>query len=281
MEESRPIGEGDSFRPRKRLGQHFLKDGKIIHEIIARARFGVSDDVLEIGPGLGALTLPLARSVHHIFAVEKDPRLTAMLGKRLPLEGIDNVTLMNQDILEYDFRKIGPPAPKGIMVIGNLPYNISSPVLEKLIENRDRVRRAVLMFQYELARRLIAAPGSRDYGAMTVSIQYHSRISPLLEVPREAFYPRPKVGSMVLDLDFDHPHPRRAADEGHFRKTVKAAFAHKRKTLLNSLRATLTAHSKEDLLKALEICLIDPKKRAEALDIDDFLCLASAVASLS
>lgn len=269
------------FRPSKRLGQHFLRDRGIIHRIIARARFAESDDVLEIGSGLGALTLPLARCVNHLFAVEKDSRLTTMLSERISLKGLKNVTLINEDILTFDFTNLGPPGSGGIKVIGNLPYNISSPVLEKLMENRDRVTRAVLMFQRELAERLTASPGNRDYGAMTVSLQYHCRIVPLLEVPKEAFYPKPKVGSMVLDLDFERPHPVRAEDESLFRKVVKAAFAHKRKTLLNSLSATLTDYRKEDILKVLETCSVDPGLRAEALDIDNFLCLTTAFASLS
>jgi len=281
LAETKSVNGRYGFRPKKKLGQHFLKDKGIIREIIHRARFEQSDEALEIGAGLGALTLPLAGSVHLILAVEKDPRLTDMLRKRLSHEGIHNVILMNEDILRVDFNRLLHMTAKKIKVVGNLPYNISSPLLEKLVENRNLVSRAILMFQFELARRLIASPGNKEYGAMTVLIQYHARLSPLLQVPKEAFYPRPKVDSMVLELDFERPHPRNAEDEAKFKMVVKAAFAHKRKTLLNSLKGALFSLSKEEILAMLEKCSIDPRRRAETLDIDDFLCLTSALVSLS
>lgn len=281
MAETKSINARYGFRPKKRLGQHFLKDKGIISEIIKKARFDQSDQVLEIGAGLGALTLPLAGSVHLISAIEKDPSLTDMLKKRLSSAGINNVILVNDDILKLDFNRLRKMTEKKIKVIGNLPYNISSPILEKLVENRNLVSRAILMFQAELARRLIARPGNKDYGAMTVLIQYHAHLSPLLEVPKESFYPRPKVDSMVLELDFERPHTRRIEDEANFKTVVKGAFAHRRKTLLNSLKQAVFSLSSEEILGALEKCGIDPHKRAETLDIDDFLCLSSALTPLS
>jgi len=272
---------GYGFRPKKKLGQHFLRDRGIVHQIIERAGFDKSDRVLEIGAGSGALTLPLAGLVHQVLAVEKDGRLADMLLNRLSREGINNVTLINEDILKLDFSKIGPLSPKKMRVIGNLPYNISSPFLGKLIKYQSLVTKAVLMFQFELARRLIASPGNRQYGAMTVLVQYHACISPLLEVPKEAFYPKPKVDSMVLELDFERPHPNRAENEDYFKKIVKGAFAHRRKTLLNSLKGALSGYSSEDFLGVLAKCGVDPGIRAESLDIDDFLCLSSALESLS
>lgn len=272
---------GNAFRPKKSLGQHFLKDPGLIQKIIDRTGFDALDVVLEVGPGLGALTLPLARKVRRIIAVEKDTRLAELLDRKLTGAGIDNVTLFNEDILTFDFMAIAPPEKEKIQVIGNLPYNISSPLLEKLMTHRTLFGRAVLMFQAELGRRLRAVPGNREYGAITVALKYFAGISPVVKAPKEAFYPRPKVDSLVLCLDFENPHPRRADDEGHFRRVVKAAFAHKRKTLLNSLSAGLTEYSREDILKALEICRLDPIKRAEALDIDDFLSLSATLGSLS
>ena len=133
------------------------------------------------------------------------------------------------------------------------------------------------MFQHEFAKRLIAPPGNREYGALTVLMQYHAHISPLLEVPKEAFYPRPKVGSMVLEFDFNKPHPGRVEDVERFRKIVKGAFAYKRKTLLNSLRRTYSSFSTHAILAAMSECAIDPMSRAEALDIDEFICLTSAL----
>jgi 16S rRNA (adenine1518-N6/adenine1519-N6)-dimethyltransferase len=230
---------------------------------------------------MGALTLPLAESVQHISAIEKDTRLTRLLGKRLSREGIKNVTLINADILKFDIKGLKNLAGEKIQVIGNLPYNISSPFLEQLINHRELVSRAVLMFQVELARRLVSPPGNKIYGAITVLIQYHARISPLLEVPNGAFFPRPKVGSMVLELDFDRPHPSRAGDDELFTRVVRSAFAHRRKTILNSLKGSPIQYPYEDFTKALSQCAIDPGKRAEELNIDDFLCLSAALKRIS
>ena len=281
MAERKPVKRGLGFRPNKRLGQHFLRDPNIIHEIIGRAGFTPSDHILEIGAGMGALTLPLAESVRHISAVEKDTRLTRLLGKRLSREGIKNVTLINADILKFDINGLQALPGEKIQVIGNLPYNISSPFLEQLINHRKLVDRAILMFQVELARRLVSPPGNKVYGAITVLIQYHARISPLLEVPNEAFYPKPKVGSMVLELDFTRPHPGRAGDEKLFTNVVRSAFAHRRKTILNSLKGSPIPCPYEDFTKALNQCDIDPGKRAEELNIDDFLCLSAALERIS
>ena len=277
LAERRPVKRGLGFRPSKRLGQHFLKDPHTVHEIISRAGFNSSDHILEIGAGLGALTLPLAPSVRQISAVEKDPRLTRLLGKRLSRDEVENVILVNADILKFDLNRLQRLPGEKIQVIGNLPYNISSPFLEKLINNRDLISRAILMFQVELARRLVSPPGNRAYGALTVLIQYHARISSLLEVPGEAFYPRPKVGSMVLELDFNQPHPRRAGDEKLFTRVVRSAFAHRRKTILNSFKGSPIPWSHEAIMTALNHCAVDPAKRAEELNIDDFLCLSASL----
>ncbi|MBN1831830.1 MAG: ribosomal RNA small subunit methyltransferase A [Deltaproteobacteria bacterium] len=269
------------FRPKKSLGQHFLKDIGIVQEIINKARFDPTDRVLEIGPGLGALTLLLAREVYHIIAVEKDSRLADILNKRLSDEKIDNVFLINEDILKLDFNRVPSLHEGNFVVIGNLPYNISSPILEKLVENRQMVNRAVLMLQSELAGRLIANPGTKAFGAMTVFIQYHAHVAPLLHVPKEAFRPRPKVDSMVLEMDFQRPYPERTEDDVHFRRVVKGAFAQRRKTLINSLKNSFVSCSREEILSALEKCDMDPKRRAETLTIGDFLRLSSALKAVS
>lgn len=281
MAEKKRIRRGNGFQPKKRLGQHFLRDEGIVRKIIHKARVDPSDHVLEIGSGLGALTIPLAALVHHVVAVEKDPRLAGMLKKRLARDDISNVRVINEDILKLELEGIPRHPAKKIKVLGNLPYNISTPFLERLVENRNLVSRAVLMFQLELARRLTASPGNKQFGAMTVLVQYYAHISPLLEVSKASFYPRPKVDSMVLDLDFERPHPRRAEDEAKFKMVVKGAFAHRRKTLLNSLKRTLSPRTSHEILYALRKCAIDPGKRAETLNIDHFLCLTSALSSLS
>ncbi len=265
------------LRPKKGLGQHFLVDSGITRKILDRAGFGVSDLVLEIGPGRGALTLPLARKVGQVVAVEKDRYLAESLVKRLSSAGISNVTLVNEDILSFDFQKTVPASSKKIQVIGNLPYNITGPVLDRLTENRRLIARAVLMFQLEVAARLTASAGGKAYGAITPLVRYHANPAPLLEVSREAFYPRPKVDSMVIALNFEEPYPCQGVNPEDFKRVVKGGFAHRRKTLLNSLKGSSPFWTKEILVKAMKGCGIDPRRRAETLTMDEFLCLASAL----
>jgi 16S rRNA (adenine1518-N6/adenine1519-N6)-dimethyltransferase len=265
-----------SFRPKKSLGQHFLRDPLIIEGILDRAKFDKSSTVIEIGAGLGALTFPLATRVQQVIAVEKDGTLAQRLSAGLGREGVGNVTLIHEDILKLD---LAPLSKEKIEVIGNIPYNISSPLIEKLIRNRELISRAILTLQHELAARLTASPGNKQYGALTVLIQYHAHLSSILEVPRQAFYPKPKVSSTVVQFEFSKPYPRRVDSEDFFRKVVRAAFAHRRKTLLNSLRGTFPSWDVQNMLNAMQHCAIDPQRRAETLSIDDFLNLSEALAS--
>lgn len=261
-------------RPKKRLGQHYLTRSDIIQDIVDLSGFEDSDIVLEIGPGKGALTLPLARKVAHIFAIEKDPYLVELLGRKISDAGLSNITVINDDFLRLDVAGITDSQPNKIQVIGNLPYNISSPCLEKLVANRSALSRAILMFQHEFALRLCAVPGEKAYGTLTVLVNYDAGTTPLLQVSRDAFYPRPGVDSAVLRIDFDRPYPRRARNEAVFRKIVKGAFSHRRKTLINSLKRFFPSVDHGSLLQCLAGCDIDPRRRAETLDMDDFLCIA-------
>jgi 16S rRNA (adenine1518-N6/adenine1519-N6)-dimethyltransferase len=264
--------------PRKKLGQHFLKNEVVIQEILRLAHFDESDTVIEIGPGLGALTVPLSHTTGRIIAVEKDSKLAEILKKRLDQKNIRNVELVRDDILRLDLRRLIDLSSGKMKIIGNLPYNISSPLLEKIIDHRKGIDRAVLMFQYEFARRLMAMPGTRAYGSLSVITQYYAHISPLLEVKSDQFYPKPKVGSMVLEIDFSQPFPNRTEDEVLFKKIVRQAFQHKRKTLLNSLSGAEHLMAKEEWRTTLLKNHIDPKRRAETLTIDEFISLTSAVA---
>lgn len=266
------------LQPNKRLGQHFLVDAHIREQIVASAGFQPSDWVLEIGPGRGALTLPLSREVAHVIAVEKDIHLVDFLNEKLSASDISNVHLVPQDILACDLDALPFPPSRKVQVIGNLPYNISSPVLEKLISFRERVGRAVLMLQREVAERLTAPPCNKRYGAMTLLVRYHARSTRLLAVSRKAFYPVPKVDSMVVELDFEQPYPSHGVDERAFGRAVKGGFAHRRKTLLNSLKGFLPDWTSDDLRNRLKEGGIDPGRRAETLDMDEFLMLASMLA---
>jgi 16S rRNA (adenine1518-N6/adenine1519-N6)-dimethyltransferase len=264
-------------QPQKRLGQHFLADRAVVRKMIDLMALDGSEIVLEIGPGLGALTFPLAERVGRVVAVEKDQRLFHLLSERLKMEGIQNVTLLHHDILKVDLLALTGGGSGKIRVVGNLPYNISSPMLEMVILERERVERAVFMLQLEVAQRLAAKPGNKAYGALTVWVQYHALVRLLFPVSRKAFYPVPKVDSMVVELDFQRPHPKRTPDVTHFRKVIKAAFSHRRKTILNAMAGTGGIWDKKVLGRAMDQCAVDPGRRAETLDLDEFLCLAAAL----
>jgi len=261
-------------RPKKSLGQHFLTDAKTIEKIISIAGFSSSDQVLEIGPGRGALTIPLAEKVKAVVAVEKDEDLVRRLEERLVREGINNVNLIADDILRWNFKEM-PSVSGRFHVIGNLPYNISKPVLEKLVNNRERLGRAVLMLQKEVANRVAAAPGGKEYGAMSVLIRYHARAASMLQVGKEVFSPRPAVDSTVVELDFERPWPLRSSRDELFTRVVKGSFSHRRKTILNSLRGYFPAMDREVLTSVLERSGIDPSARGETLSINEFLTLTA------
>ena len=269
---------GEPFRPKKKLGQNFLVDPTISHKIISLSGFSAEDTILEIGPGKGALTLPLAGKVKHVVAVEKDGQLVDWLNDRLHEEGLNNVTLLHEDILKVDWQLLRKHFEGRIPVIGNLPYNIASPVLEKMCRHSQWMGQAILMFQKEVADRLTALSGGKTYGALTLLVQYHAKAISVLKVLKGSFFPVPKVDSMVVSLDFEKPYPQRTVQEAVFKKVVKGAFAHRRKTIINSLRGALQDQTRESLLTALAACDIDPGNRAEVLDMADFLRLSSSLA---
>ncbi len=264
------------IKPKKSLGQHFLLDKNIIQKIIKKARLRPDDIVVEIGAGKGELTFPLAYEVAHVFAIEKDNKLFSLLRDSIVQKGISNVTLVKEDVLKCDFSEIRPLIKeRKAVVLGNIPYNISSPLIEKLIEKKALIERAVIMLQVEFARRLVAFPNTKEYGALTVVLGYHATVRKLFEVSRNAFFPRPKVDSMVVEIVFDKEYPE--VDESSFRLFVHGAFAHRRKKIINSLAGYLgpMGIGKEELGQMLKRCGIDPDKRAQSLGIEDFLCLAS------
>jgi len=274
---SKALLRKSGIRPRKRLGQNFLEDPAIIEKIITYAGFDKNDVVIEIGSGLGALTIPTLPYIYHLVAIEKDLSLITILKERLSLKEKRKITFISGDVVKLDVKEIYDTFNQKIRIIGNLPYNISSPFLEKLIINRDYIKNAILMFQYEFAQRLTAKPKNKEYGALSVISQYYAKISPLIKVKRDAFYPKPKVDSMVLEMDFRKPYPLQAENEVNFRKTIRAAFSCRRKTILNSLERGMASVSREIIANALTKCLIDPKRRAETLTIDEYIHLSSVL----
>lgn len=266
-----------TLKPNKLLGQHFLVDQGIIRQIIEKANLDMSDDILEIGPGLGALTIPLSKEVKSITAVEKDSRMVGHLRDKLEEYNISNVTVIENDILKVDFDTLAGERKNRIKVIGNLPYNISSPFLERLITNKRYFSRAYLMLQYEFARRLSSDPGTKDYGAITVMTQYESTVTRLFKVENSAFSPRPKVGSMVISIDLERPHIVRAKDNRVFELVVRGAFAQRRKTIKNSLKVINDHFENDQISGALNKCGIDHLRRAETLSLDEFISLSDTL----
>ena len=266
--EAREALAAAGLRPRKRWGQHFLCDEKVAHRIVDTAEIDAATPVLEIGPGLGALTDELARRAARLHLIEIDRALAARLTERFA--GDARVEVITGDVLELPLERLLDPAPT--TVVANLPYNVASPVLFRLLEMRARVPRAVLMLQLEMAERLTARPGSKIYGASSVIVQAFAQVRIAFRVSRRSFLPPPEVDSAVVDVRWS-PEPR--ADVGDpelFRAVVRAAFGQRRKMLRNALRPLVEARypaagTPEAVLRAAGI---DPAARAETLDLPAF-----------
>ncbi|MFK5951963.1 MAG: 16S rRNA (adenine(1518)-N(6)/adenine(1519)-N(6))-dimethyltransferase RsmA [Desulfobacterium sp.] len=256
---------------KKELGQNFLADPQAAAMIVQRADIKKEDTVLEIGPGLGALTVHIAKQAAKVYAVEKDARLIPLITEELEQAGVDNVTLINEDIFKVDIRELAGDGK--LLVIGNLPYNISSQVLLQLVENRDVVPRAVLMFQKELAQRIVAPPGGRDYGRLSVVMQYCSQVSTVADVRGQLFFPKPAVESRVVAVDFFDTIQFPPDQEKYLFRVIKAAFSKRRKTLRNSLAGAELDINTTQAAQALEEAKIDPVRRAETLTVEEFIAL--------
>ena len=242
--------------PRKRFGQNFLIDDGVVHAIVAAIRPQPGETVVEIGPGLGALTKPLLECLPHLHAVELDRDIVARLRKTWPPE---RLTVHSADALKFDFARLGD----GLRIVGNLPYNISTPLLFHLMEFAPQIRDMTFMLQKEVVERMVAEPSTTDYGRLTVMLQRRFHLEWLLDVPPTAFNPPPKVDSAVVRLIPKRPDEITTLDEALFARVVTAAFSQRRKTLKNTLAGLIQA---EDF-QALGI---DPGLRAEALPLADY-----------
>lgn len=275
MRSPRELLTAAGIRPRKSMGQHFLADRNVAASIVRRAQLEPDDVVVEIGAGLGALTLPLAGQVKHVIAVEPDSKIAALLDNELQAAGVPNVTIIERDILECDFEALARRFDASLKVVGNLPYHISSGVLIRLIHFREVIDAAFLMFQKEVAERLTAKPGNKSYGRLSVLIQYCSKIYPLVSVAASAFFPKPKVDSQVVGIDFNHPITFQATDERYLSKVVRAAFGKRRKILKNALLGSDLGFGHEKISAALKLAGIDSKRRAETLSVNEFVTLSN------
>jgi 16S rRNA (adenine1518-N6/adenine1519-N6)-dimethyltransferase len=251
-------------RARKRFGQNFLSDPNIIRKIIDAIRPVAGETMVEIGPGLGAMTAPLVERLGHLHVVEIDRDLIARLHEEYPPE---RLTVHEGDALAFDFATLGAP----LRVVGNLPYNISTPLLFHLAAFASAVRDMTFMLQKEVVMRMVAAPASEDYGRLSVMLQYRFRMARLFDVPPGAFRPAPKVTSSIVRMVPLPPEELAARDEALFARIVAAAFGQRRKTLRNTLRDFLDA----DDFAALDL---DPGLRGERLTVGEYVAIANHVA---
>jgi 16S rRNA (adenine1518-N6/adenine1519-N6)-dimethyltransferase len=262
-----------NIRAKKQLGQHFLADPSIAQMIVSRANILSNDIVVEIGAGLGALTIPLAHRADQVYAVEKDHQICELLKAELLANNISNTMIVEKNILHLDYGSIADDDHGPMIVIGNLPYNISSQVLVQLIHSRKSISRAILMFQKELARRMTAQVGTKDYGRLTVMLKYCAEIKTIATIAAAAFFPTPKVDSEVLEIRFKAKRQCPSHDEALLFQVIKAAFGNRRKTLKNALAASGLNIDSQTALRALTKAEIDPVRRAETLSVSEFIAL--------
>jgi 16S rRNA (adenine1518-N6/adenine1519-N6)-dimethyltransferase len=264
--------EAYGLAPRKKWGQHFLVDRNILRKVLRTADVGPQDVVLEVGPGLGEMTLALAQEARKVMAVEIDRKLAEVL--RQKVSGFPNVEIIQNDILQLDFLALLGNEEGPVKVVANLPYQISTPLLFQFIDSRQLFSSLTLMVQREVAERMIASPGSKDYGPLSVLVQVLSDILICFHVKPSAFFPPPRVDSSVIQITWRKKALIAANDEEWLRAVVRGALGYRRKTLINALK-----HSglvlPLDLEERLADIHIDLRRRPETLTIDEFIRLAS------
>lgn len=264
------------IHPKKRLGQHFLIDRNTLTRIVDACEATPETNVLEIGPGLGVVTRELAERAGRVVCVDIDPDMCAVLEQTVGAS--PNVEIVTADFLEVGLSDFLRERGDGSWcIVGNLPYYITSPILEKLIEAKSLVNRAVLMIQREVADRLRAAPGSDDYGSLSVFVQYHCIVESVMRVSKNVFYPVPDVDSEVIKLTLRPKQPVPVCNEDLFFRIVRAAFGKRRKTLQNALSSSAElGWDRDTATRALVSAGIDIGRRGETLSIGEFAAISNA-----
>jgi 16S rRNA (adenine1518-N6/adenine1519-N6)-dimethyltransferase len=252
---------------KRHLGQNFLFDPSILNRMIQAARLSPEDTVVEIGPGHGRLTALLAARVKRVIAIELDPSLYERL--RGTLSAYDNIEVVHSDALKYPYDTLD-----AFKVVANIPYYITTPIIFRLFEHRDRISSITVTVQREVARRMVAGPGGKDYGVLSLMVQYYGKAKMEFVVPRGAFRPVPKVDSAVVHIELYEKPPVDVRDERFFFRVIKTAFSQRRKMLLNGLKSV-----SGDIRERLVLAGIDPARRPETLSMEEFARLSDELLS--
>lgn len=263
---------------KKSLGQNFLIDPNILRKIVDQAKLTKESATIEIGPGIGALTEHLARTSGKVLAFEIDQRLLPVLEDTL--SPYDNISVIHSDVLKADVQKAIEEQLAGyedIMVVANLPYYVTTPIILKLLLEKLPIRGLVVMLQKEVAERITAKPGTKAYGSLSIAIQYYTEAEMALTVPKSVFMPQPNVDSAVIRMIKREKPPVEVIDEDFFFKVTRGSFVQRRKTILNNLQTAMPngKEKKEFILKALEEAGIEPSRRGETLSVKEFGLLAN------
>ena len=275
------------IRARKSLGQNFLSDSRVAHRIVDAVSPSGADVIIEIGPGTGALTRMLTKGTGLVVAVEVDTRLAGLLRREIKAENLwivtaDALSLNWIELIDQAKSSLPAAADRGdshrVRVVANLPYYISTPIIERLLSQGKRLFDMTLMLQKEVADRITTGPGGKDYGYLSVLVQYHSIATKLFEVPPSAFTPAPKVQSAVIKLKVRAQPAVAVAEEARFFKLVQASFAQRRKTILNNLKAAAwSSEFTRGVESALEAASVAPQRRAETLSLEEFAALCQSL----
>ena len=274
----REIRDRFGFRFSKSLGQNFLTDKNIIDQILEGSGITGDDLVIEIGPGIGVITREAAQLAHKVIAIEIDTNLIPILN--WTLGDLENVEIVNQDVLKTQLNDLiaKESFPGVVRVVGNLPYYITTPIIMKLLEDQVPAASITVMMQKEVADRLTAKPGTKDFGAISLMVEYFAEAKEIVKVPRTVFVPQPKVDSTVLRLDIRDEKPVQVEDEEFLFKVIKAGFGQRRKTLSNAL-SVLKGYDKATILRCLEEAGIDPVRRGETLSLEEYARLSDVLRS--
>ena len=277
---TRAILDKYGFSFKKSLGQNFLIDTNILRRIVDHADLSEESGAIEIGPGIGALTEQLARRSKKVLAFEIDQRLLPILEETL--SPYPHVSIINEDVLKADVKTAIEQEFEGIndiMVVANLPYYVTTPIIMKLLEDKLPIRGIVCMLQKEVADRISARPGTKEYGSLSIAVQYYTEAETAMIVPKTVFVPQPNVDSAVIKLTKRKEPAVAVKSESFFFKVTKASFAQRRKTLLNNLTSQLPGgkQKKEHILSALEQANVEPGRRGETLSIEEFGRLSDAL----